>query len=57
MAQEKWEQLLQTENEQLKKLNSIVVDAIEEEKLISQKLYEPEDKTVSFGSRIADAVQ
>ena len=56
MANEKWEQLLQTENEQLKKLNSIVVNAIEEEKLISQKLYESEDKKVSFGSRVADSV-
>jgi uncharacterized membrane protein len=56
MANEKWEQLLQTENEQLKKLNSIVVNAIEEEKLISQKLFESEDKKISIGSKIADSM-
>lgn len=56
MANEKWEQLLQTENEQLKKLNSIVVNAIEEEKLISQKLYESEDKNQPFANKVADSV-
>lgn len=56
MANEKWEQLLQTENEQLKKLNSIVVNAIEEEKLISQKLYESEDTRQPFANKVADSV-
>lgn len=56
MDNEKLQQLLQTENEQLSKLNSIVVNAIDEEKLISQKLYELEEKNPAFGSKIADAV-
>src|SRR5436853_6745304 len=56
MINEKWEQLLQTENEQLKKLNSIVVNAIEEEKLISQKLYESEDRKISIAGKVADSV-
>jgi uncharacterized membrane protein len=56
MASIKWDQLLQTENEQLKKLNSIVLNAIEEEKLISQKLYDTEDKNMPFANKIADSV-
>ena len=40
MYNEKLQQLLLTENEQLRKLNGIVVNAVEEEKLITQKLYE-----------------
>jgi hypothetical protein len=38
MEKEKLQQLLVTENEQLQKLNNIVVKAVEEEKLLSQKL-------------------
>lgn len=48
--------LLETENQQLQKLNDIVVKSIEEEKLISQKLYEFEDRHPSFQSRLADKV-
>lgn len=48
--------LLDTENEQLNKLNNIVVQSIEEEKLISQKLYEFEEHNPSFKNRIADKV-
>ena len=48
--------LLETENQQLRKLNDIVVQSIEEEKLISQKLYEFEDHNPSFTSRVADTV-
>ncbi len=50
------EQLLKTENEQLEKLNSIVVKAIEEEKLLSHKLMEFEDFNPPFSSKMADGV-
>lgn len=56
METEKLQQLLVTENEQLQKLNDIVVKAVEEEKLLSQKLYEFEDKNPSFSSKVADKV-
>jgi uncharacterized membrane protein len=56
MEKEKLEQLLITENEQLKKLNAIVVTAVEEEKLLSEKLYELEEKNPPFGSKIADSI-
>jgi len=50
------EQLLDTENEQLQKLNEIVQNAIEEEKLLSQKLLEFEERNPPFVSRLADMV-
>ena len=50
------EQLLLNENEQLQKLNSIVLKAIEEEKLLSQKMIEFEEANPPFGSRMADRV-
>jgi len=54
--EERLEQLLKTEDEQLHKLNSIVVKAIEEEKLLSQKLMEFEDSNPPFSSKVADMV-
>ncbi len=45
-----------TETDHIQKLNKIVVEAIEEEKLISEKLYQFEDRNPSFGNRIADQV-
>ena len=56
MEKQSLEQLLKTENEQLEKLNCIVVKAIEEEKLLSHKLMEFEDVHPPFSSRIADRV-
>jgi uncharacterized membrane protein len=56
MQNEMIRQLLDTENDQIRKLHNIVVNAIEEEKLLSQKLYEFEDNNPSFGSRLADKV-
>jgi uncharacterized membrane protein len=50
------ETLLRNEDEQLKKLNEIVLKAIEEENLLSEKLYELEDPNPPLGSRIADKV-
>jgi len=40
----------------LQKLNTIVVNAIEEEKLLSEKLLEFEEKNPPFTSRLADKV-
>ena len=56
ISQDKLNQLLETENHQLKKLHEIVIKSIHEEKLISQKLYEFEDKHPPLSSRLADKV-
>ena len=48
--------LLDSESEQFNKLNTIVTTAIEEEKLISQKLFEFESKDLSFRDRLADRI-
>lgn len=56
MDSKKLEELLNTENEQLQKLNDIVVRAVEEERLISQKLFEFEESKPSLAGRIADHV-
>jgi uncharacterized membrane protein len=56
MSKEKLDQLLLTENDQLKKLNTIVVKAIEEENLLSEKLFELDEKNPAFSSKIADSV-
>ncbi len=50
------EELLATENNQLKKLNEIVHKAIEEEKLLSDKPMEFEDSNPTFVGRMADKV-
>jgi uncharacterized membrane protein len=55
-SHEKLKYLLETENQQLKKLNDIVLLAIKEEKLLSHKLYEFEERHPSFSSRMADKV-
>ncbi len=52
----KFEQLLQSENQHIEKLNELVVEAVKEEQLISDKLYEFEDKHPAFTSRVADKV-
>jgi uncharacterized membrane protein len=56
MSTSKIQQLYETEEEQLSKLNEIVHTAIEEEKLLSGKLLEFEDRNPSFTSRMADKV-
>ena len=56
ISQGKLKQLLETENQQLNKLHEIVIKSIEEEKLLSQKLYEFEDKHPRLASRLADKV-
>jgi uncharacterized membrane protein len=50
------QQLLDTKDEQIQKLNRIVVKSIEEEKLLSDKLLEFEDVNPSFTSKVADKV-
>lgn len=47
---------LETENQQLKKLNDIVIKSIEEEKLLSHKLLEFEEKHATFANRLADKI-
>src|SRR6187402_2044282 len=54
MKHSDFSRLLKTEDEQLKKLNGIVLKAIEEEKLVSQKLLEFDQSKPGFRSRIAD---
>jgi uncharacterized membrane protein len=49
------QELLQTEDEHLKKLNEIVVQAIEQEKLMLQSISDDKEK-LSFGQRTADKV-
>jgi uncharacterized membrane protein len=56
MAAPTLDELLNTENEQLEKLSEIVHKAIEEEKLLSEKLLEFEDRNPSLVSRVADKV-
>ena len=56
VEKEKLEKLLGTEDEQLKKLNELVMSAIKDEELISEKLYEFEDRNPAFSSRVADYV-
>lgn len=48
--------LLQNEDAYFKRLNDIVIQAIEEEKLISEKICDIEDRTPPFSSRIADKI-
>jgi uncharacterized membrane protein len=48
--------LLESENLQHEKLHEIVIKAIEEEKLITGKLMEFEERETSFGNRVADRV-
>jgi uncharacterized membrane protein len=56
MTKENLEQLLATESEQLQKLKDIVHKSIEEEKMLSDKLLEFEDRNPPFVSRLADRV-
>ena len=49
-------QLLDIESGHLKKLNEIVVQAVEEQNLLSQKLYDFEDKERKIGAVLADNV-
>lgn len=48
--------LLDTENDHLRKLHEIVCQAVEQEKLILQKIEEPQNEKLTTGQRIADKV-
>lgn len=54
MTKANLDNLIASENEQLKKLKDIVHRSIEEEKLLSEKLLEFEDRHPPFKSRMAD---
>lgn len=56
MTKVKLDQLLATEGEQQQKLSEIVHNAVEEEKLLSDKLLAFEDRNPPFVSRLADKV-
>lgn len=56
MKKTKYQQLLDTENEHLKKLNDIVLTALQDEELLTKRLYEAEDKKINFSDRLADKV-
>jgi uncharacterized membrane protein len=49
-------ELLNTQDDNLKKLNAIVLQSIEQEKLLLQNISEPQDEQLSFGQRLADRV-
>jgi uncharacterized membrane protein len=51
-----FEELLQSEDQHIEKLKELVLNAIKEEDLLSEKLYEFEDKHPAFTSRLADKV-
>lgn len=56
MLKKNLKELLQTEDAHLQKLNTIVEQAIVEEKMISEKLMQFEDQHPPLSSRIADKV-
>lgn len=56
MKKEKLLELIEIGDQQHQKLQEIVINAIEEEKLISTRLYEFEDRHPLLSSRIADKV-
>ena len=56
MERQKLEELLATESLQHQKLNDIVIRAVEEENLLSKKLYEFEDHNTPFRGRLADRI-
>ncbi len=47
-------ELLNTENDHLKKLNEIVLQSIEQEKLLLESINEKKDEQLSFGQRPAE---
>ena len=56
MNKHKIYKLLETENRQLQKLNELVIKSIEEERLISDRQFELEEKDLDLGSRMADKI-
>ncbi|MEO8174998.1 MAG: DUF1003 domain-containing protein [Sediminibacterium sp.] len=56
MKTDRIKELLTNENAHLKKLNDIVLAAVEDEKLLSEKLYSFEETHISLTGRMADSV-
>lgn len=56
MTKEKFAYILESESEHLKKLHDIVLRSVEEEKLLTDKIYAFEEKNIPLPSRIADKV-
>lgn len=56
MENNKYQHLLNTENEHLLKLNRIVLEAVKDEELLSKKIYDFEDKKPGLSGRLADRV-
>jgi uncharacterized membrane protein len=54
--QKRLEKLLQSEDQHIEKLNELVLEAVKEQELLSNKLYEFEDSHPPFTSRMADKV-
>jgi uncharacterized membrane protein len=48
--------LLDTENDHLKKMNEIVLQSLEQEKLLLQNIDQPQDEQLTLGQRLADRV-
>src|SRR5688572_14336511 len=49
-------ELLSTENDHLKKMNEIVLQSIEQEKLLLQNISQPKEEQLTLGQRLADRV-
>lgn len=56
MQNERLHEMLLTEDKHLEHLNCIVAEAVEEQKLLSTKLYEADDGTITMGGKLADKV-
>ena len=56
MKKPTYKHLLDIENRQIRQLNEIVLKAIEEEKLIAEKLIDQDEKNLPLSSRVADRV-
>ena len=52
----KFESVLVSEYEHIRKLHQIVIDSVNEEKLLSEKLFEFEEKQLSASQKLADKV-
>ena len=56
MKKEQLLKLLETESGQHKKPNDIVIDSVQEEKILTEKLYEDEHTNIPLLGRLADKV-
>lgn len=54
--QHNYQTLRDTADKQFQKLNDIVINSIEEQKLISQKVYEFDEHNLTFGNKLSDKI-